>query len=335
MADELGKEGRRRELREFVVRTANVGPQAVLDRSAATALRAFEEAGVAALLLKGPVLARRLYRAGEHRSYGDIDVLVKLSHLEQARAALTTLGYDNASTRYAGVDDFLGVLNAEAWADQNGCCLDLHWRLAGWELAAEQTWELLYGERATIEVGGHRASALGADALALHVATHAAQHGPGDVKAMGDLARAVDRWPAAQWQRAADLAARVMATDAMSAGLRLLPAGAALAQRLGLPAGTATSWAIRHRATRPRGTFHLRALVETRGWRARGEILRRSLLPTPAWIAAQSPSARRSAPALLAAYARHLMRAPLWALRAWRYDRRVRAAARRSGRSEG
>ncbi len=44
------------------------------------------------MLLKGPVLARRLYEE-EHRDYFDIDLLVGPPDLVEAREALAGLGY--------------------------------------------------------------------------------------------------------------------------------------------------------------------------------------------------------------------------------------------------
>jgi hypothetical protein len=101
-----------------------------------------------------------------------------------------------------------------------------------------------------------------------------------------------------------------------------------MAAELGLPEDGELSWVIRHRPSRPRGTFHVRGLIDAPGWAARGAILRRSLLPKRAWIADQTPWARRGGAWLLAAYALHMARAPLWALRAWRFDRRARRAGR-------
>ena len=327
MSEDRAATRRLQALYDFVARSANVRPQSVLDAAGARALTALEEAGVGALLVKGPLLAQRLYRPGEHRSYLDIDILVDPRRLDRARAVLEELGYNRTGTEEAGVDDFLGVLDAEAWGADDGCGIDLHWRLAGWSADPVAVWDVVHPGRDVIELAGRRVSAFGSDALTVHVATHAAQSGPSDVKALGDLTRAIERWPLARWQAAARLAEAVDATGALGAGLRLLPTGEEIAAKLGLPASERLDWAIRNRAVRPRGTFHVRGLVEAGGWPERLRILRGSLLPNRAWITAQMPWARRNAPSLVAAYALHLVRAPLWAIRAWRFERR----ARRSG----
>ena len=162
--------------------------------------------------------------------------------------------------------------------------------------------------------------------LALHLATHAAQHGPDDLKAIGDLTRGLERWPLTAWRAAASLATELEATRNFAAGLRLVPNGADVADELGLPPTDELDWAIRHRDLRPRGTFHFQALARARGARARADVLRRSLLPSREWIAWEYPWAHRSRARLVAAYGAHLLRAPLWAARAWRYRSRERRA---------
>ena len=319
---------RLRALLEFTARASNVGSREILDRAAVQALAAFEAVGAGALLLKGPVLARRLYRADEQRSYLDIDILVDPDALEPARAALVRLGYNKDRVDTAGIDNFLGIVHAETWASRTGCCIDLHWQLPGCRCAPRDAWRLLYGGRGTLEIADGLAPVLGPDALALHVATHAAQGGLDDVKAIGDLARAVERWPPERWRAAASLAQALDATAAFAAGLRLLPQGADLAGELGLPGTAELEWEIRHQALRPRGTFHVRGLRAADSWATRARVVRRSLLPRPAWILAQMPWARGGRFALVAAYALHMARAPSWALRAYLFDRRARRAGR-------
>jgi hypothetical protein len=132
---------------------------------------------------------------------------------------------------------------------------------------------------------------------------------------MGDLARGVERWPRSVWREAVRLAAEVEGTQTMAAGLRLLPAGAELAQDLALPPTDQLTWEILHRDARPRGTFHLRAWTEARGIRQRARVLRRALLPTADWIKWECPWAAQGRVRLILAYGGHLLRAPVWAAR--------------------
>ena len=316
-------------LYDFVARARGLRHRDELDRAAVEAVTAFESVGVDAVLLKGPVLARQLYADGEIRGYSDVDLLVARRDLATAGEALTRLNYSKPH-EVLGVDDVAGILHSELWnrASETGGPqpLDLHWRLDGCDAPDDVVWDALFAGRASMELRGKAVWVLGRDGLALHMALHAAQHGPQDTKAIGDLARGVDRWGSDVWRAAAGLAGRVQAVPAFAAGLRLLPEGAGLAAQLGLPPAPELEWKIQNRAERPRGTFHLQAMAGARGFRERIDVVRRSLLPKPRWIETEFPWASKSRPLLLLAYARHILRAPAWAARAWRFRGRARRA---------
>ena len=307
--------------------------RAYLDAAAAEVLDALEAAGVTSLLLKGPALARLLYEPDEPRGYSDVDLLVAPGGLPAARAVLAGLGYNDASAaRVFGTDDIAGVVHAELWTRRGNfgpLLIDLHWKLPGWRAESPVVWRELTARRSSLDIGGREAAVFGREALALHLATHAAQHGPTDVKALGDLSRGIERWPLASWEEAARFARAVDATPSFAAGLRLVPAGARLAQELDLPATDELTWSIFHASERPRGAFHLDALRNAIGVRQRADILRRSLLPTPRWIENRYPWAERGVWLLRGAYVAHLVSAPLWAGRAWWFSRRRHRSIRR------
>jgi hypothetical protein len=313
-----------RALQEYVARSRTIARRSGLDAAALEALDALHAAGVDALLLKGPALARTLYRPDEHRGYFDVDLLVAPADLRAAGAALARLGYTNISEK-RGVHDVAGILHAQLWSRLDpgfgNVSIDLHWRLAGCDVPPQTAWNALSRDRTTVELGGGTVTTLGSSARALHLALHAAQHGPDDLQAVGDLDRGLSRLPPEIWKEAAELARAVRATEAFAAGLRLLPAGVVLADELGLPRADALLWHIAHRDERPRGTFHLQAFTEARGLRDRIAVVRRSLLPTRAWIVWEQPWAAQGGLRLLVAYARHIARAPVWVTRAWRFRR--------------
>lgn len=314
-------------------RARGLSRQAQLDAAAVEVLDAFGGAGLQPLLLKGPVLARVLYAPDEHRGYSDVDLLISPADLPQARRALTRAGFKHGEEVF-GIDDVGGILHSETWSRRGEgewrgpLLIDLHWRLPGCGASAEAVWEALSRRRASIELNGRKAAVLDPAGLALHLAIHAAHHGPDDLKAIADLTRGLERWPLGVWHAAASLAAELEATSAFAAGLRLVPIGTERADELGLPPTHELDWAIRHRDSRPRGTFHLQALANARDARARADVLRRSLLPGREWIAWEYPWARGGGARLVAAYGAHLLRTPLWAARAWRYRRKERRAGR-------
>jgi hypothetical protein len=321
-----------RALDNFVARARRLRKRDVLDRAAIAALTALESAGVDAMVLKGPALARRLYADGEIRGYSDVDLLVPRRCLASAREVLAQVGYSSAGEVF-GIDDVAGIQHSEIWSrpgeGSGPVMIDLHWRLDGCEAPDDLVWDALVAGRGSIELRGEEAAVLGDDGLALHVALHAAQHGPEDVQAIGDLARAVERWPQDLWRRAAQLAERLHGVPAFAAGLRLIPDGARLAGELGLPPTPELDWKIHTREARPRGTFHVGAFAEARGLRQRANVLRRSLFPTRRWIRWEFPWAAQGRARLVLAYACHILRAPLWAARAGRYLARARRAGER------
>jgi len=320
----------RPELDEFLARARELSRRDELDLAALEALGELRSRGVDALLLKGPVLAQRLYAEGETRGYWDIDLLVSPRDLPAAEAALRALRYRKGN-EVLGIDDVGGVKHGEVWARQGAnhggpIIIDLHWRLSRCEATGEVVWEALARNRGAIELQGHSVAVPGQEGLALHLAIHATQGGPEDTKAMADLRRGIERWPLDAWRGAARLAAEVHGEAPFAAGLRLIPEGAELAERLELQPTPELDWEIRNRETRPRGTFHVEAWSSARGVRAKLSVVRRSLFPTARWIRKQFPWADRRPWLIPVAYARHILRGPLWAARAMRFRRRARRA---------
>lgn len=320
-------------LYEFVLRHAGAEHDtSELDAAAAVVLDELAEAGAEALLLKGPALRALLYGGSQHRSYSDIDLLIAPLQLDLAREVLARLGYTSAD-EVQGVDHIGGNVHAETWIATNTDSvwkpmIDLHWTLFGARAAPEVVWRALWGRSTEIELHGRRAAVPDRAGLALHLALHAAQHGPGFDKHLGELSLALARWPHEVWGSAATLAEDIGALVPFAAGLRLVSQGEVVASDLGLPSSAEAEWTIEHRDRRPRGTFHLRAFAEARGPAERVSVVRRSLFPRRAWIAYEYPWARGGRLRLAAGYCAHLLRAPAWGARAWRFTRRARRSAR-------
>jgi len=315
-------------LTSFAARMSGVRGRATLDATACEVLAAFRVAGVDALLLKGPALARLLYAEGETRGYSDVDLLVSPADLPSARAALAEAGYHDVSGAL-GIDDVAGILHAETWVGsdpQGHQTVDLHLRLPGARAPVQAAWDALVAHRTSIDLAGQTVPVLDRVGLAVHLATHAAQHGTGHAKALVDLQLGLERWPAEVWRDAAQLADEIDATAAFATGLRVVAAGAELSAELGLPSTAGLEWELANREARPRGTFHVEAWRNARGLRERADLLRRALLPSREWIAYTHPWAQRRGPYLLAAYVLHIGRCPLWATRAWRFRRQMRSA---------
>jgi Uncharacterised nucleotidyltransferase len=312
-------------LEDFAVRASNTARTARLDAALVEVLDGCASVGVEPLVLKGAALARTLYRSDESRGYFDVDLLVAHEDLAAAGQVLDGVGYRNVS-ELQGVDDVAGILNAQMWSrfvpEIGNLTVDMHWQVYGCQAPPQIVWRVLSARHALIDVAGRRVRILDRPGLALHLALHVAQHGPDDLKAAADLNRGLERWSPEVWEQAAELARELGAVEAFAAGVRLMPGGHLVAHRLDLPSADDVLWQIATRDERPRGTFHLKAFTEARGLRERINLLRRSLLPSRAWIVWEHPWAARSPLHLFAAYCTHILRAPALAMRAWRFRRR-------------
>ncbi len=192
------------------------------------------KAGVPSLLLKGPVIARRLYRDGETRPYADCDLLVSRSDLAVAEATVAGLGMlrDDAGERVNPKWE----RHHNSWRlSERHFDLELHWTLIHIGADPETLWEVCNRDSRAMLVGGVEVSTPADPQLALILALHAAQHGVQWNRPQEDLRRAVEVLPLEVWRAAAQRAVELDATPGFAAGLRLIPSGAALAKALALP----------------------------------------------------------------------------------------------------
>jgi hypothetical protein len=276
------------------------GPQAIagrtlaLDAVAAEVVRELEREGIRSLVLKGPALKEWLYDGPGERSYRDIDLLV--SDLPAAERELRGLGF-----RFVSEDP-----HARVWL-RGPINLDLHARVAGVRADPVVAFELLSAGAELLDVGRGSVWILPPHGRALHLALHAAQHGPSDDKALEDLRRGISRLPQELWVAAAELAGELDARPSFAAGLALLPQGRTLADVIGLPWREVAGHTGDEVPPVARG---LVLLAGSRGFRAKVGFLLQELFPTRTYLRATVPLARRSAFGLLLARAWR----PVWLL---------------------
>jgi len=237
-------------------------------------------------------LNRWLYDGPGDRSYRDIDLLV--SDLPAAERQLEDLGF-----RFVTED-----LHARVWL-RGPINLDVHARLVGVRADPEKAFERLSSGAEVLDVGRGRVRILPPAARVMHLALHAAQHGPGDEKALEDLRRGISRLPEQVWEAAAELAGELDAGPSFAAGLALLPEGRALADAIGFPWREVAGHTGDEVPPVARG---LVLLMGAGGFRAKGAFLLRELFPTRSYLRATVPLARRGSFGLLLARAWR----PLW-----------------------
>jgi hypothetical protein len=294
-----------------------------MDAVTAEVVEALRTAGVEAVLLRGPAIARWLYEDANARSYVDVDLLVPLSDVEHAEQVLAGLGFSDYTVE--GVLGHDRPTYAHTWLRRDGAAVDLHYALLGARLQPARIWDVLAAETETISVLGTEVRVASPPGRALVVALHAAHHGVGVGQPLDDLARALELLPAALWEKAHELAARLDAQEAFATGLRLLEPGRELAHSLGLPPTRSTETALRA-GTPPPMALGFEWLATTRGLRGKAGLVARKIVPAPRFMRAWSPLARRGRTGLAAAYAWRL----LWLARhagpgfvAWRRARKA------------
>lgn len=269
-----------------------------VDVTTAEVLRAFDGVGLTSILLKGPTLQRALYE-GRARPYHDTDLLVSPADLDRAAAPLSGLGFGLAldHRRHAVAEP-----HAQEWSrDRPLRVIDLHWRVPGVGLDAQRAWEILIARSEPFTVAGAPARALDRAGIALLVALHTVNTPGPDGRPARDLALALDRFDPDTWAAAVRLAAELDATDALAAGLRSTPAGAAVAAAHGLPPVHSRRVRLAARGAAP-GAHGLLGIAEAKTTRARLRAARAALLPSPELMRATIPAARRGRSALALAY---------------------------------
>jgi hypothetical protein len=293
-----------------------------LDTVTAEVVRAFGAAGVPSILLKGPTLSRWLYDDGA-RPYVDIDLLVPPRARVAAERVLRSLGFGPGAFELIKGDY---PRHASVFRRHDGATLDLHRTLVGVGVDDDRVWEELSARTEPMTVGGEEVDVPSPVGRAFVVAIHAAKDGGRVPKVRRDLERALVQVDGETWREAARLAAALGAEAAFGAGLRLVPQGAELARRLGLPMAVTPEIAIRRGGAPPLATG-LDWLVATRGVSASRKlrVVVRKVFPPPAYLREWAPLARRGRVGLALAYvwrpvwlARHALPAGRAVLRAHR-----------------
>lgn len=270
-----------------------------VDRVTAEVVRAFDEATVRVVLLKGPSFQRWLYDARHERGYADTDLLVAPAQFIQAEELLRGLGFEHDAVDIIPGDKFW---HAHTWIrPSDGAVVDLHRSLLGIGLDPTGAWEVLSAGTEEMEVAGVSLMTLDESRRALHVTLHLAQGGLSSPKNENDLRRALERVAEETWTKAAGLAERLDAVPAFLAGLQLLPEGEELATRLGLRAAIPRDVRLRSSGAPPEAVA-FDWLANLPGPRAKLAFVMRKAFPPVEFMRSWSPWARRSALGLVMAY---------------------------------
>jgi hypothetical protein len=272
---------------------------------AVKAVEALRGAGVASLLLKGISHERWLYPDRDRPLSRDVDLLVASNRFTVACEAIASLGmrpdYDPLGPGRNGLDVKLVP------TDRLGIPVELHTSFHFLTAPADRCWVLLSADSERIEVGRTPIDVPSVPARALLLSLHVVAHGSAGAWVIEDLRRALGALPLDAWRTAATLADELGASDAFSAGLRVLPAGAEIADALGLPEPEDPALLL----SLQNASLPARRMVEYAHGHplaALARVLRSQLIPPSDQMRTWYPMARRGWRGLAAAHAARLSR---------------------------
>jgi hypothetical protein len=264
-------------------------------------VRSLEAAGIKSVVLKGPSIANWLFEEGE-RAYGDSDILVSPSDATSAGKILSELGFEPFALKHLPGDR---PKHSRPWVRKtDGAAVDLHTSLVGVDIPPKTLWKVLSARTEPMRLLDSEVTVLTPEARTLHVVLHAAQHGRQADKPMRDLSVALNRLPEEVWRGASALARELNALPLFGMGLRFLPNGRLLADRLHIPVATTVETALRAEGAVPL-SLGLHWLIRGHSSRHKVVFVARKLFPPPEPMRASSSLARRGWLGLIASY-------PLW-----------------------
>jgi hypothetical protein len=291
----------------------------VMTRVLAHVLQRCAGEGIAVIVLKGPVLAERVYPDPALRPFSDLDLLVPPADRVRMDGVLAALGHRRVADEHSWEFD-LAFDGATLYESPEGVRLDLHWALLTeprfvWSAAGAEIW----ARSVPITVAGQPARGLGREDLLLYLAAHlAVHHSLGGLLRYWDVALLLERESEAiDWATLPTRAMRWRTRRALFFGLlgaralfdaRVPEAVLAALRPRGLRAALLAALVRRGEPARLQRLEHLvTLLLVDRAGDLLG-ALRHAVWPSAGWMRARynAPAAWR--PALYRAHARRLGR---------------------------
>jgi hypothetical protein len=258
---------------------------------------ALRDAGVRAILLKGPALASWLY-PHETRVYSDVDLLVNVRDRGAAEVVLEGLGFRPVAIDVLPHDR---PQHARTWLQDTGAAVDLHHTLVGAARPSDVVWAVLTERTEWLQLGDSKIEILSVSGRALVIALHAAQHGVAGEGPLEDLRRVIERLSLDEWHVVRLMAEEIGAVPALAAGLRLSRSGSEVAVEMNLPEARSAETVLRATSA-PTTSLGFEWLSRTHGFRRRSTFVARKIVPTTEFIRDWTPLARRGRAGLAAAY---------------------------------
>lgn len=145
--------------------------------------------GVRSIMLKGPVLAQRLYGGLHLRTSKDLDLLVPENQIDSAEKILQNRGYKLDDQIPRIIDDLRWKTHHVSLSSPaNGIQIELHWRLNP-DTVRESTFDELWGRRSIVALSGYKVDGLGNEDLFVYLISHGARHGWFRLRWLADIDR--------------------------------------------------------------------------------------------------------------------------------------------------
>jgi hypothetical protein len=183
-------------------------------------LERFASVGVAALVVKGPVLAVRAYGDPARRGYGDLDLLVRQRDIRRATELMTAAGYQ-AAVPLSAID--AGKIPGQYLFSKpdSKLLVELHNDLTLRYFPRPLPIEEFFARQVRVRLDAHEAPALAVEDELVLICIHGAKHFWERLIWIADVAALVSRQSSLDWERAAQSAKAVGAERMLHSGLRL------------------------------------------------------------------------------------------------------------------
>jgi hypothetical protein len=180
----------------------------------------FASEKIAALVVKGPVLAMQAYGDPAMRSYGDLDLLVRQRNIRRATELMIAAGYQ-AAVSAAAIDS--GKIPGQYLFSRPDAKLlvELHNDLTLRYFPRRLPLEKFFARQIRVPLDAHDAPALCVEDELVLICIHGAKHFWERLIWIADVAALVTRQTNIDWRRVAESASEVGAERMLHTGLRL------------------------------------------------------------------------------------------------------------------